>query len=833
MPTLNLMLLLCFGFPLLQSLPSASKPIASAPNLLLNGNFTRLFQSAPADWGAHEGISHRRVDARHPHCLQTSLAFPQDAFASQYLPLDGRRIQRVRFDVEAAWKQVRRGREAANTCRATLIFYDAHGGALNEPVDLGAWTGSHKWKSYERDFPVPPPTRRIQVTLGLNGCQGTAWFAHAHLKVMRGDTTYHTPADSRTDTQGWFPFNPIIPVNPVYSSPATDVSFLLDTPAGRHGFTRSRPNGHLYFADETRARFWGVDMMADACFPSHADAPRIAARLARNGVNMVRLHHIDAPWSRPNIFDSRRNDTQYLDAYSLDKLDYFVAQLRRVGIYVYLDLLTNRHFKAGDRVRSGVAIEDGLKIVAHFDPRIKQLHKRYMRQLLTHVNSYTGLRWLDDPALALMEVINEDSLLYEDWYYRVPPAYMRDLRQLCRQVDPRADPQREPFDAPTKRALYVLECGYYDEMRKYLRKMGVRCATTGSNHWEDLGAALRADSRTDYVDRHYYWDHPEGGFGYFQKFDNTPMLTNPLDNGLVPLLSQMRVAGKPFVVTEWCFCWPNDHIAEGPVIGTLAACQQDWDVMLWFDFTGADWGKKLDNEFDAGNKPHVFGQWPACALMFYRRDIAPLPNILTASASNPDLFAGRLLSDGFPLDAAFTHRLQTRMGVKRSQPALGLPFPALSGVWKTEQSQWDSRKGILSVNTPRSVALVGFTGGQTVTLGPATFAPTTDFSALLLSSLDGQPIANSRHLLLTLAARAENTGMIMNPGRTSVTNPGRTPILIEPVQGVFTLSAGSGWQAYALDAHGQRTQSLSLTTSETQTQLKLGSPSALWIEWTR
>lgn len=860
MPNFNLLLLICFTVVFPQAVKTASNPNASAPNLLLNGDFKKLFQAAPAEWGAHEGISHRRMDAQHPHCLQTSLRFPQDAFASQYLPLDGRRIQQVRFGVEAAWKSVRGGRGPANTCRAALYFFDARGGSLNESVDLGTWTGTQVWRSYERDFPVPPNTRRLQITLGLNGCQGTAWFANAHLQVTRGDKTYHTPSDSRTDTRDWFewgvggrkremekrrkeeedtselpqnnPENPENPIDSVYSSPV-DVSFLLDAPAGRHGFTQAGADGHLAFADGMRARFWGVDMMADACFPSRADAPRLAARLARNGVNMVRLHHIDAPWSDPNVFNPRRNDTQQLDARSLDKLDYFVAQLRKAGIYVYLDLLTNRHFKAGDRVRNGVTIEDGLKIVAHFDPRIKQLHKKYIRQLLTHVNPYTGLRWLEDPALALMEVINEDSLLYEDWYYRVPPAYMRDLQGLCRQIDPRADPKREPFDAPTKHALYVLECAYYDEMRAYLRRLGVRCATTGSNHWEDLGVALRADARTDYIDRHFYWDHPEGGFGYFQKFDNTPMLTNPLDTGLVPLLAQMQVVGKPFVVTEWCFCWPNDHIAEGPVIGTLAACQQDWDVMIWFDFTGADWADKIDNEFDLGNKPHVFGQWPACALMFYRQDIAPLPDVLTASASDPDLFAGRTLNDGFPLDAAFTHRLQTRLGAARSQSAPAVPFPPPSDVWKTEQSQWDAQKGVLTVNTPRSVALVGFTGGQTITLGPATFAPTTEFSSLLLSSLDGQPIAGSRHLLLTAAARAENTGMIMNSGRTSVTNPGRAPIRVEPVRGIFTLNAGSGWKAYALDAHGQRLQSLSLTISGTQTQLQLGSLPALWIEWTR
>ena len=846
-------------FPLPRS--SFLVPHVTSPNLLLNGDFRRQFQHAPADWGAHEGISSRNLEPRHPHCLQTSIAFPQDAYASQYLPLDGRRISQARFSVRAAWKNVRRGREDTNACRAALIFYDAHGGSMGDPADLGLWTGTRNWRAYTRLIDVPADARRFQVTLGLNGCAGTAWFADARLEVTRGDLTYRTPADSRTDTRGWFAWGgrtgrrgeeetgrqgdretPASGSGKAFSSSVSDVHSLLDAPAGKHGFTMSRPDGHLYFADGARARFWGVDMMADACFPERAAAGRIADRLARNGVNIVRLHHIDAPWSKPNVFDPRRDDTLNLNPDALDKLDYFVACLRRAGIYIYLDLLTNRHFKAGDRVRNGTAIEDGLKIVAHFDTRIKTLHKRYMRQLLTHINPYTRLRWLDDPALALMEVINEDSLLYENWYYRVPPAYLRDLRSLCRRIDARADPAREPFDVPTRRALYQIENGYYDEMRAYLRKLGVRCATTGSNHWEDLGAALRADSHTDYIDRHFYWDHPEGGFGYFQRFDNTPMLTNPIDNGLIPLLSQMRVAGKPFVVTEWCFCWPNDYIAEGPMIGTLAACQQDWDVMIWFDYTGEDWEKTIDNEFDVGNKPHVFAQWPACALAFYRRDIAPLPSVLTADVADTDLFAGRLLGDGFPLDAAFTHRLQSRMGAVRSRTGLAPPFPPLSAVWQTPQSAWDAHAGILTIDTPRTAACVGFAGGRQFVLGSVTLAPISDFSALIVSSLDEQNIDVSRHLLLTATSHAENTGMVMTPGRTSVTNPGRAPILVQPVQGSVVLkqsvsaageAEGKAWKAYALDAQGRRGQELPLEATEAGTRLRLGAAPCLWVEFVR
>src|ERR1700722_4552123 len=38
-----------------------------------------------------------------------------------------------------------------------------------------------------------------------------------------------------------------------------DVSFLLDAPAGKHGFVRAQ-GGHLVTGDGARIRFWGVNV---------------------------------------------------------------------------------------------------------------------------------------------------------------------------------------------------------------------------------------------------------------------------------------------------------------------------------------------------------------------------------------------------------------------------------------------------------------------------------------------------------------------------------------------------------------------------------------------
>jgi len=55
---------------------------------------------------------------------------------------------------------------------------------------------------------------------------------------------------------------------------------------------------HFYSSKE-RVRLWGVNFSFEANFPTHADAQQIAERLARAGINAVRLHHMDtANWPR-------------------------------------------------------------------------------------------------------------------------------------------------------------------------------------------------------------------------------------------------------------------------------------------------------------------------------------------------------------------------------------------------------------------------------------------------------------------------------------------------------------------------------------------------------
>lgn len=214
-----------------------------------------------------------------------------------------------------------------------------------------------------------------------------------------------------------FPF--VIPWDDSTPGTANDVSALNVKPAGADGYIVAK-NGHFYESKtDTRVRFLGVSFAAHAAFPPHADADKVAARIAKLGINIVRLHHMDNDnWAaNAHIWDPAYKDHQHIDAGQLDKLDYLIGQFKKNGVYVNINLHVSRQFTPDDGFPASVNnIPTSYdKRVDEFDPRMIQLQKNYARDLLTHVNQYTHLSYADDPCVAVVEINNENSLVGEPW----------------------------------------------------------------------------------------------------------------------------------------------------------------------------------------------------------------------------------------------------------------------------------------------------------------------------------------------------------------------------------------------------------------------------------
>lgn len=222
----------------------------------------------------------------------------------------------------------------------------------------------------------------------------------------------------------WFPF--VLPWNSAPNGSALDVSFLNHRPAGSWG--RVRREGSVFRYERAPAsanrlvRFVGTNVGSKAAFPDKATADAVAARMAKLGINLVRFHHLNNGWDLDGGTIWKRGRTHIeIDAAQLDKLDYFVAALKKQGIYINMNLQTSREMvpELGfpESVRQVPSFQKKLDKV---NRRMIELQKQYAKDLLDRVNPYTGLKYKDDPALMVVEINNENSLF--GWPGETPGA---------------------------------------------------------------------------------------------------------------------------------------------------------------------------------------------------------------------------------------------------------------------------------------------------------------------------------------------------------------------------------------------------------------------------
>ncbi len=554
--------------------------------------------------------------------------------------------------------------------RARLIISWLHNGSYLDQAATEPVTGTQDWTAVSVRATAPEKANGLRIFCELSSGNGTAWFDDLHLAGRSRtlpDITYVFH-----DTDDWFSFE--FPGDDT-NRDSIDLSRFLDAPAGKHGFVTVQPDGHFYFENGQRARFFGTNLGGAQVAPPKEVSRVLADRLAKYGANMIRLHSIDGMSTR--VVDYGRGDSRHFDAEVLDRMDYLIAQLKRQGIYVYLDLLDYRMFRTKDGVKFGDELTHNwagsMKGASIFDPRMIELQKDYATKLLTHRNPYTGLRYLDDPAIALLEITNENSVFYfllnaelSHPYYReqlrlrwntwlarrytrrqqwvkawtdgngrseiqegeslVDSTIQLPAAELVRFSRGQANDRIKIRFGPARMRdalefLGELQTAYYRDLRTHLKdRLGVRIPLTGTNQTFVLSDTFINARASDFISRNQYWRHPSRNAKPFFRFANEPMVGSDLvhERGPFTVFGSSAVAGMPMVLAEFNFPWPNEYRAEGLLAGAAYACLQDWDAILLFSF-GLD-GRRLEM-FRSHSDPARWGTFPAAALLFHRHDV--------------------------------------------------------------------------------------------------------------------------------------------------------------------------------------------------------------------
>jgi len=119
--------------------------------------------------------------------------------------------------------------------------------------------------------------------------------------------------------------------------------------------------------------------------------------LARMGVDIIRFH----------VFDTEISDAEgnLVENEHLDKWDFLVKQCNDHGLYLMVTPIAVFGGRSGSRSDSFSMSIPRPAIVMWQEKWPAQV--RYTRALLTRVNPYTGRRLVDEPCLALLEIVNE------------------------------------------------------------------------------------------------------------------------------------------------------------------------------------------------------------------------------------------------------------------------------------------------------------------------------------------------------------------------------------------------------------------------------------------
>src|SRR5262249_22798266 len=255
---------------------------------------------------------------------------------------------------------------------------------------------------------------------------------------------------------------------------------------------------------------------------SRDNVKRQARRLSELGINLVRLHHQDSYWVNPNIFGKDAPDTKSLNPFMLEKIDWWIKCLKDEGIYVWLDLHSQRGLKAGDGIDAFAEISKGrpsveLKGYNYVNPSIASAMRSFNEAYVNHLNQHTGVRYKDEPAIIAMLITNENDLTNHFGNALLPNAsvpwhnarYSQEAGGFAsRHGLPKDQVLRSWEHGPSKLFLNEIERRFDVEIIRALRTQGVKVPLVTTSSWAGNPlSSLPALTTGDVIDAHSY-----GGF---------------------------------------------------------------------------------------------------------------------------------------------------------------------------------------------------------------------------------------------------------------------------------------------------------------------------------
>jgi hypothetical protein len=506
----------------------------------------------------------------------------------------------------------------------------------------------------------------------------------------------------------------------------------------------------------------------------------------------------------------------------------------------------------------------------HFAEDVQDLMIEMVVNLLRHRNPYTGATYAEEPALCFVELQNEDDIFFytSERAFQACPTYRKRFQErfaewLRRRYGSAAKlaeawgealkpeeslaeativPQLNPwfFSAnhlpsqtggnrrrllDTSAFLHEVQDRFYERFARAIREAGYQGPLCGSPWQAPNGVPhyynLLSDWRVGFIDRHNYF-----GGGGEEMFAS--MLTRPGSGYLGSGMQQ--AADRPFALSEWIHVYPNVYSAEGPaIVAAYGMGLQGWDASYEFQSQARDGVfNGIAGSFPWGvweaDVPTSLGQYPALARMIYRGDVREGEVISDRRVRPAELAEGvvdfdeRIHQEGdvkrfegsVPPEALAVGRVVVEFSDSTEPsrlPDLRSHVEGSALRSTTGQLRWEtSDQGCVTVDTPGTKAVVGFTAGREQVLGRVRFQVETPFASVFLTALErDRNLETCDHALLSAVARQSNTGFRYFALDRKVIENGGPPILLEPVKAAVAIEGRPVKAVHVLDHNGRRT----------------------------
>lgn len=500
------------------------------------------------------------------------------------------------------------------------------------------------------------PVGQTITSLAFNAApaSSTPWMVLAATGATGTSSWLDLAQETNNNASSWQAFVPNIHGR---SSTSIDLSFLLDPPAGKYGHVKNI-DGHLYFENggsPRRAKFWGTNIHSyKAClFPTHDQADQIASTLAGYGINLVRLAFAESVLMEPT--DSTR--TQFItDDSKWEKFEYLFHALKQKGIYVFLGSatgLSSRQFPATGSSVYRASDYNPHRSWAYYDSILGNLASSYMATLLNHPNRHEGgIKLVDDPALAAVEMINEQSVFWEmstpivDSYYsgllktkynawllnkygnrsglvtgwaltgggtalgasedpvagtvemETYASSLTGTQVLANAVSATATESQRIRARDNVRFLQDIQKDYYAGLRASAQSLGLQCPIVGTNIISDL-AEIKTHLPGGLLLQNLYWDHitiQETPAKVILSHNRPEISINPLAMDDTERLAEVRMTATrtnsaAMGITETDTMWPNEWRSSHLMSMAAIAALQDHDMLTHFSFAGSYGGE--------------------------------------------------------------------------------------------------------------------------------------------------------------------------------------------------------------------------------------------------